>query len=105
MDLRAADVRAACLLRAVEVLYRVSKLRRADLAQSLSQFTSSPAGNVGFGGTCVVDDLPLRQMACGQKRRGLAHRGRQREVPRSHDPHRTLAGCCIDVVEVRSRES
>ena len=92
VDLRAADRRAAGLLRPVQLLDRVGRTPGARPRPSRSAISRAvPLGTSGLVRARVVDDLPRRQVARGQERRGLAHRGRQREIPRRDHADRPLA--------------
>ncbi len=87
-----STVRAARLLRPVEVLDRMAQLGPADLPEPLGQLARRAARDVGLGRARVVDDLPVRQVAGGEQRGGLAHRGGEREVARRRRRRRSARG-------------
>ena len=80
MHLGAADGVAACLPRPDEILDWAPYFGAANLAEALRQLACRPARYVLLGGARVVNDLPLRQVTSRKERRGLTHRGGQREV-------------------------
>jgi hypothetical protein len=97
---RAADRRAARLTRADELVDRVGRLGAADLGQPLRQLARGPARHVGLAGVGVVDDLPVGRWRAASERRGLAHRGGQREVAGRDHADAALARGRVDLREV-----